>query len=450
MNENRTFKRSLTFWHLVVLGLSFMTPLVIFTTFGYASQETKGVVSGAFLLVLVAMLFNVYSYGKMVQVFPFSGSAYTYLQKSVHPIAGFFAGWVIMLDYLLTPMLCAVVVSVYVGSAFPQIPSWSIIILFIIAITTVNVLGTKLTVNVNRLLVLFQIVVLAIFFVLCVMQIRGGMGTGILFSLSPFYNPDVTLPQMAAGAAILFFCFLGFDTITTYSEEALHPEKSIPKAMFAVVFFAAGVFVIVSYIMQMVYPDFTSYNDLDAAGFEVVAAVTGNLFTAIFLAAYIFGTFAAAVVSQGGISRFLYTMGRDELFSKHFFGYLSPKRRIPLYNILLVGGIALLGLIVPLDTLIYFINFGVLTAFTLVNIAVISHYFIRERRRGTFKEVILYLVIPLIGVCINLWLWMSLHLTALLLGGTWLIIGLIFLAIRTNFFKKPVPQMKFSDDDLSA
>lgn len=448
MNQN-SLKRTLSFRHLVFLGLAFMTMMIIFTTYGIASQVTQGMVPAAYIIVLVAMLFNVYSYGRMVKVFPSSGTSYAYAQKAIHPNAGFFVGWAIMMDYLLTPMLNYLVVGIFLSAAFPAIPAWVWIILFIIVITTINVFGVKIAANINFLLVIFQFSVVVIFAILCIKQIQGGMGTGTLFSSLPFYNPDVPLSAVTAGAAILFLSFLGFDTITTFSEETINPEKTIPKAMFAVVLIGGSLFIFISYIIQMVFPDFMSFTDVDAAGFEIVSAVTGSLFTSLFLAGYIVACFASATVSHAGISRFLFAMGRDGVLPKRFFGYLSPKFKVPLFNILLVGVISLLALVLSIDILLAFINFGVLVAFSFVNLSVISHYFIRERNRGTVKNTVLYLVIPLIGFCINAWLWTNLEKGALILGGSWLLVGLIYLAYLTKMFRKPTPQMNLENTDES-
>ncbi|MFD1705977.1 APC family permease [Siminovitchia sediminis] len=447
--QQHSLNRTLTFWPLVFLGLAFMTMMIIFTTYGIASQVTQGMVPAAYVIVLVAMLFNVYSYGRMVKVFPSSGTSYAYAQKAIHPNAGFFVGWAIMMDYLLTPMLNYLVVGIYLSAAFPGVPAWIWIILFIALITTINVFGLKIAANVNFLLVAFQMLVVGIFAILCIKQIVGGMGTGTLFSSLPFYQSDASFSAVTAGAAILFLSFLGFDTITTFSEETINPEKTLPRAMFAVVLIGGGLFIALSYIIQMVYPDFMSFNDVDAAGFEVVAAVTGNLFTSIFLAGYIIACFASAMVSHAGISRFLYAMGRDGVLPKRFFGYVSPKRKVPLFNIVLVGLISLLALVLTMDLLLAFINFGVLVAFAFVNLSVISHYFIRNKRRNSVKEVVLFLILPLIGFSINAWLWTNLETSALILGGSWLLIGLIYLAFLTKMFRKPTPQMNLEDHDQS-
>lgn len=441
MIQENKMNRVLTFWPLVFIGLAFMTMMIIFTTFGIVSQVTEGMVPAAYVIVIVAMMFNVYSYGRMVKVYPYSGSSYAYAQKSIHPNAGFFVGWAIMMDYLLTPMLNYLVASIYLSTFFPNTPPWIWIILFTAIITVVNIFGVNLAKNINYLFVLFQVLVVAIFCILCIKKITGGMGTGTLFSILPFYNPDVPFVAITAGASIMFLAFLGFDTITTFSEETINPEKTIPKAMFAVVLIGGVTFITVSYILQMVYPDFNSYNDVEAAGMEIVMAVAGNAFAAVFLAACLVACFASAMVSHAGVSRFLYAMGRDGVLPKKVFGYISPKFKVPLYNVLIVGLISLLALVASVEIILSFISFGVLIAFTFVNFSVIFHYFFRNGYRGTMKNTFMYLIIPLAGSFINLYLWINLGKSALVLGGSWLIIGLIYLAVITKMFKKSAPEM---------
>lgn len=445
MRKKEALNRNLTFWPLVFIGLAFMTAMIIFTTYGIVAQVTNGLVPVAYIIVLSAMFFNVYSYGKMVQVYPSAGSAYSYSQKSIHPSAGFFVGWAIMMDYLLTPMLNYLVASIYLATAFPMIPTWVWIIAFVLTITVINLLGIKIAKNINILLVTFQILVILIFCGLAINQVLNGFGTGSIFTSLPFYNSDTPLTAIVSGASILFLSFLGFDTITTFSEETINPKKTIPKAMYTIVVIAAFMFITVSYVLYIVHPDFNNFTDVDAAGFEIVAAVTSSLFTAVFLAGYIMACFASALVSHGGISRFLYAMGRDGVLPKKVFGKLSASRKVPFYNIIIVGIISLFALAASVETILAFINFGVLIAFTFVNISVIAHYFVRQKRRNSIKEVILFLVLPLIGGSINLFLWINLDKRALFIGVGWLVIGFIYLCVLTKFFKKPIPTMNFKE-----
>ena len=124
MNEKTTLKRSLGVWAVVALGLGYMTPTVVFDTFGIVSKMTNGVVPLAYLIGLLVMVLTAISYGKMVRVFPDAGSAYTYTRKTLGPHLGFFVGWASLLDYLLLPMVNALIIRIYMESLFPSVPVW--------------------------------------------------------------------------------------------------------------------------------------------------------------------------------------------------------------------------------------------------------------------------------------------------------------------------------------
>ena len=109
-------------WAIVGLGLGYMTPMTVFDTFGIVSDETNAVVPLAYLFALVAMVFTAISYGRMTRVYPSAGSAYTYASEMLHPNFGFLVGWASLLDYLLLPMVNAVIGRIYFESFFPERP----------------------------------------------------------------------------------------------------------------------------------------------------------------------------------------------------------------------------------------------------------------------------------------------------------------------------------------
>lgn len=113
MDKNPKLQRSLTLFPVVLFGISFMALGTVFSTYGIASQLSHGMVAGSYLLALIIMLFTAYSYGQMAKAFPVSGSAYTYAQKSINPYVGFLAGWTILMDYLLIPMVNYLIFGIF-------------------------------------------------------------------------------------------------------------------------------------------------------------------------------------------------------------------------------------------------------------------------------------------------------------------------------------------------
>jgi putrescine importer len=163
-----------------------------------------------------------------------------------------------------------------------------------------------------------------------------------------------------------------------------------------------------------------------------------------FIAVGLTSTTASAVASGTSASRILYAMGRENVLPKKIFGYLSPKYRTPVFNILLIGGIALSALFLNLTTAVSLISFGALFAFFFVNLSVVSYYFFQKKQRS-FKGTIQYLIIPLIGAALIGLFFINLDKHSLILGGTWLLIGFIYLLNLTKMFRQPPPELAFEE-----
>lgn len=443
------FSRTLTLLPLVVLGLAYMAPMTVFSTYGVAAQTTHGMIPAAYVIALIAMLFTAYSYGRMAKVYPSAGSAYTYTQKSISPHLGFLVGWSVLMDYLFLPMINYLLSGIFLSAAFPSIPSWVWITLFITMITTINIFGIRMTVRVNGVLVLFQFLVTIIFIALAVKGITHGMGLGTLFTSLPFYNSNVPNSLILTGASILCLSFLGFDAVTTLSEETVEPRKTVPKAIFLVVVIGGGLFTLVSYITQVVYPDFNSFKDVDSAAFEIAMNIGGSLFASVFLAGMITSTFASGLASHASAARLLFAMGRESVLPAKVFGYVHPKYQTPSLNILLIGLFSLSALTIDLVTAASFINYGALVAFTFVNISVIFQYYIRNKQRG-IKGTFLYVLLPLIGAGFMIWLWSNLDRNSVIFGSIWVTVGFVYLLFLTKFFTKKPPRFDFEESGNSV
>ncbi len=444
MNQSITFNRSLGLISVIFFGLAYMTPMGLFTSYGIVEEITNGMIPAAYIIALVVMSFTVYGYGQMVKAYPVAGSTYTYAQKSIHPNVGFIVGWAFLLDYAFASIINSLVMGLYLHESIPAVPMWVWIVLFLMVVSVINYLGIKLATNINTIIFIFQVLVLIIFAVLCIRGILSGHGTGVLFSVAPFFNSESSIIPIMSGAAILCMSFLGFDSITTLSEETKNPEKTIPKAMFLIILIGAVLFIGISYLAHSIFPDFTKFNNLDVAGSEVALFIGGNLFSAVFLAGMIIGVLGTGIASVAGMSRLLFAMGRDSVIPKRIFGYIHPKYKTPTNNIIITCIIALSSLFIDLTTAVSLINFGAFVTYIAVNVSVISHYYIRSHKRS-FKGTILYLIIPLIGGVLNLWMLSRLGETSLMIGGLWLLSGIFYLSWLTRLFTKKTPEMQMAD-----
>ncbi|MFS0783062.1 APC family permease [Bacillus sp. 1P06AnD] len=446
--EKESLERSVTLVPLVLFGLAYMAPMIVFGTYGVLAETTKGVVPTAYIIALIAMLFTANSYGKMVKAFPVSGSAYTYTRKSISSHLGFMVGWSVLLDYLFLPLVIWLIGSVYLQSAFPDVPAWIWIISFIVITTAINIIGIKMTTNVNFLMMLFQFLVIAIFIVLSIISLMKGHGTGTLFSSSAFVNSKVTFSLVVAGASVACYSFLGFDAVTTMSEETVNPTKTVPRAISLIAMIGGAVFILTSYVSYLVYPHYQQFKHIDAAGSEIAFAVGGNLFSAIFLAGLIIAQFASGLTAQTSAARLLFAMGRDSVLPKKFFGYIHPRFRTPILNLLVVSVVALLALKMDVSTSTSFINFGAFVSFTFVNLSVIGHYFVKEGNRSG-KHVLLYLLVPLLGAFFDIWLLIHLDKHALILGSIWTFVGFVYLIVLTRMFRREPPELSMDDKEAS-
>ncbi|OIK16858.1 Putrescine importer PuuP [Bacillus sp. MUM 116] len=435
-----TLKRTLSLKFVVFFGLTFMAPTTMYSTYGVAVTSTNGMIPTAYAIALVVMLFTAYSYAQLVKAFPNAGAAYTFTQKSISPHLGFIVGWTIILDYVFSPMISSLLNAITLNAMFPSVPMFVWIISFIVIITTVNILGIKLAANFNTILLILQILSIVLFMILSIKGLLAGKGAGTLFSTVPFYDSHIQLPTLLSIIPILCFSFLGFDAVTALSEETKEPTKTLPKAIYLVTFIGGIIFIVGSYFLQLIYPSFQSFKNPESAYIDIAMFIGGTIFTSIFNAIGLTAGFASAVASGTSASRILYAMGRENVLPKKIFGYLSPKYRTPVFNILIIGVIALSALFLNLTSAISLINFGALFAFFFVNLSVIAHYFIRNKQRS-FKGTIQYLIIPVIGTALIGLLITKLDKHSLLLGGTWLLIGFIYLLNLTKMFRQLPPEL---------
>ena len=435
-------QRTLSLGSVVLFGIAYMTPIIVLGTFGILAQSTGGMVPAAYLAALVAMFFTAMSYGRMASAFPVAGSAYTYVRKAISPKLGFIAGWAVLLDYLFLPMAIWLIGAAYLHSAFPAVPQWIWVLAFIGITSLINIVGLKLANGVNALLMLVQALVLIAFVVLCVHYI-GGDASKPLWTIEPFLNGQMQMPLIMSGAAIACYSFLGFDAVSTLTEETRDARRTIPRAIMLITLIGGLIFVGVSYFVQIAHPSF-QFADVDSAAYEIARNIGGDLFVSIFMIGLIVGQFASGLSAQASGSRLLFAMGRDGVLPKSFFGTLHAKYGTPVNSILLCAVVALLALKLDVTTSTSFINFGAFLAFTLVNLSVIFHYWIGGKNRG-LREVVLFLVFPTIGLLADLWLMISLDHLAIYLGLTWLVIGCIYLGFLTRGFTKQPPEMDFQE-----
>ena len=432
MNGSTTLVKSLKLHQVVFMGLAWMTPMIFFTVYGVAHEAADGMMAAAYLTAFIAIFFTAYSYSRMVKAYPIAGSAYTYTKKAINSKAGFLVGWALLMDYIFSPIIAILTFGIFMNTEFPAVPVFVWIIVMNVILAVVNIVGIKSAARVSGMSVLVQIGFILLFCILIIKDILNGeTGAHSLFSITPFFSGDTAFSSVFSGAALICFCFLGFDAVTTMAEETIDAKKTVPKAIFLIILIAISMYMAVSYLTQIAYPDFTFANP-DNAAYSLIQLVGGNLLSSLFIMVLIVATFTQGVSSVTSVSRFLYALGRESILPKKLFTTLHPKYKTPAASILFVAIISLSAVFINLDTAVMFVSFGALTAFVFVNLSVIAHYYIKMKKRSP-KDTFLYLIFPLIGAVFISWLLTLLDKHTLTIGISWVVAGFIYLFIKTKW-----------------
>src|SRR5271155_2644076 len=426
--------RTLTTRDLVVYGMIFMVPIAPYSVFGFVWNDSKGMVPLAYLVGLIGMLFTALSYAAMSQAFPLAGSVYTYAQRGLHEIAGFFSGWLILLDYILVPSLLYLFSAVALRPVFPAVPAWVWLALFISFNAAVNFVGIEFTARVNRYMLVMELVVLALFVVVGLIALYGGMGAGKL-TLKPIYDAHVfSLSTVAGATSIAVLSFLGFDGISTLAEENRGGQNAVGRATVLSLVLVGALFMLQTWIatdlsagMHFASPETAFYEITQRAGGTWLRLIT-------ILAIVIASAIANAMAAQAAVSRILFAMARDGKLPA-ILAKVHPRYKTPYVSTLAVAAVSLLvGLLFAdrLDDLSRVVNFGALTGFVLLHLSVISHYFYRQRSGDWLR----HLIFPLTGLAIIVYVLFEMDRAAKILGACWITVGVFYYLLMTLRSKK--------------
>ncbi|WP_338454244.1 APC family permease [Aeromonas veronii] len=445
-SQNAKLLKTLTLTQVIVMGLAYLTPMAVFDTFAIVGDITDGRVATAYLLALGGILLTAFSYGHLVRKFPSAGSAYTYAQKVFNPYVGFMVGWSSLLDYMFMPMINILLAKIYLTAMFPGVEPWVFIFGLVTVMTFLNLRGINLVANFNGLIVVIQLAIITLFIGLMAWGIYHGEGAGTLMSSRPFHFESAQLVPLFTGATILCFSFLGFDGLSSLSEETPNAGKVIPKAIVLTALIGGIIFVVVSYCLQLYFPSLARFHHPDAVLPEIALYVGGTFFQSVVLVCTTVAVLASGMAAHAGVSRILYVMGRDRMIPERVFGYIHPKYRTPAINVLMVGGLALSAVSFDLDTALALVNFGALVAFSFVNLSVIGQFWVREKRNKTLKDHVIYLLMPLLGAATIGALWINLEQSSLELGLIWAGLGATYLFLRLAVFRIPFRQYEEAAD----
>jgi len=450
-------RRTLTLWDLIFYGIVLIQPIAPVPLYGVAQKLSDGHFVTIILIALFAMLITAVSYGRMGALYPTAGSAYTYVGKGLNPHLGFLAGWAMILDYLLQPLINTVWISTALHERseslhIPQLPFavWAAIIAGVM--TMLNLAGVKSSARANKVLLAVMSVVVALFVWLAVRYLFYGQGWAGLLSTEPFYNPRTfNSHRILTATSFAALTYIGFDGVTTLAEDVENPKRNVLLAVVLTCIFAGVCSGFEAYLGARVWPDWRSFPNLETAFMDICRRVGGVfLFNAMFVILGV-AAFGSGLTGTLGAARLLFGMGRDGVLPRKFFGYLKPGSGTPTYNILLIGGLAFVGAV-----LLYHIgnayehagellNFGAFLAFMGVNFACFWQFSVIAKKAGRERHLLRDAILPIIGFLFCLVIWINLNAIAKTVGGIWFAVGLLYVGYKTNWFRSAPVMIDFSD-----
>jgi len=426
-------RRSLKLWHLVVYGIIIIQPTAPMGIYGVVSNVAGGHVVTTILIGMVAMLFTAVSYGRMARVYPSAGSAYTYVGKEVHPMLGYVVGWSMLMDYLLNPIICAIWCSAAAQNFFPNVPYAAWAVAFVVVFTVLNLRGVKTSSRVNALLALGMSIVVVIFLAYAIRYI-GLVARPVAGQwLMPSYDPATFSPsRLFRGTSIAVLTYIGFDGISTMSEEVENPRRNIMLATVLTCLLIGILSMVEVYVAQLAWPSHTPFPEpmVDTAYVHVAQRVGGRFLFLLLNATLLIANMGSGIAAQFGAARLLYGMGRGDALPRRFFGAVDAGSGIPRNNVLAVGACTLVGVfLLTYQRGAELLNFGAFIAFMGVNAAALLHYGFRSE-----QKVLLPVTIPLLGLLVSAFIWLNLNHSAQLLGIVWIGVGLLlyFVMRRSN------------------
>ena len=438
--------RVLTLWNLIFYGIVLIEPIAPVPLFGVADKLSNGHFVTTILIAMFAMMATAFSYGRMASLYPAAGSAYTYVGKGLNPYLGFLAGWAMFLDYLLIPLIQIVWIATAIHARYlPGIPYVAIAAIVAGLMTFMNLRGVKASARTNQLLMAVMSLVIAVFVILAVRHLFHSQGWRGIFSLEPFYNPKTfdfhTIRTATSFAALTY---IGFDGVTTLAEDVENPKRNVLLATVAVCVFTGIIGGLQAYLAQRIWPDWHTFSNLETAFMDVCRRAGGVFLFQAMGAILLLAAFGSGLNGHLGAAKLLFAMGRDNVLPSKVFAHID-QRNTPTVNLCLISLIAFGGaLVLDFERSGELINFGAFLAFMGVNVATFWQFAVLGRE-GQKREFIGDAAIPLVGFLFCAWIWWGLENSAKIIGGSWFVLGLIYLASSTHGFQTAPATIDLTD-----
>jgi putrescine importer len=444
--EQPHLKRVLHLWDLIYYGIILTSPIAAVPLFGEGQVLSHGHTVTTLLLAMVAMSVTAVSFGRMANVYPSTGSVYTYISCGLNPHLGFVVGWAMFLEYLFQPIQNALYAVLAIQRMAPKFPFWLLAAVTVGFITWMTVQGIKFTARTNEVLLGFMVLVTLAFLVQAFRYVVLHETYKGLVSMQPLYNPATfNLRALAAGTSLAALVFIGFDGVSILAEEVKNPKRNVLLASVLVCVFTGLFSGLQVYMAQRVWPDHTTFQNPETAFMDVARQASGPLLFMAYGVMLLVSSIACGLAGHVGAARLLYSMGRDDVLPKKIFGHLNAKKGSPIYNVWIVGALAYIGVLtIPWEHAAELVTFGALLAFMGVNLAALRHFWFSEEAVGK-RNFFLDAFVPAFGFVFCFGLLLSLQSWTKYAGLAWLLIGIAYAGYKTKWFTLRPKLFDFSE-----
>ncbi|WP_435251069.1 APC family permease [Streptomyces tendae] len=431
-------RRSLGFRDLVVYGLLFIAPMAPVGVFGTLDAKSHGAVALVYLVATVAMAFTAFSYAQMVRVVPQAGSVFAYARAGLGNGAGFVAGWMAMLDYVLIPAVAYLFSGIAMEALVPEVSRWVWTAIAVVVTTLLNLWGVRTAARVGFLVLAMEIVVLLVFVATAIVVLaQDGAERDWLSPLSGDGTQGAFALSAVVGAvSVAVLSYLGFDAIATFAEEVTGGSAKVARALLFCLALAGVLFVAQTYLVALLEPVSSAQLAAEperqgSAFYDAVDASVGTWLHDLVAVSKAIGAAFAALAGQAAAGRLLFAMGRD----RRLPGVLSrTDGGVPRVALLVSAVITMAAAVWAarrddgLDHLVSVVDVGALTAFTLLHASVVGWFVVR--RGGDTVSWWRHLVVPVLGAAITVAVIVEASGTAQVVGAIWLAVGLVVLAVQ--------------------
>jgi basic amino acid/polyamine antiporter, APA family len=439
--EGSKLRKALSAFDLTTLGIGAIIGTGIFVLTGVVAAEHAGPgLALSFVLSAVACVFAALCYSEFASTVPASGSAYTYSYATFGEFIAWILGWDLILEYGLA---CAAVASGWSGYFQGLLSGFGInlptflqsaynpakgtyfdlpAVIIMLVITFLLTRGVKQSARFNAVMVCIKVSVVILFVIVGVFYVKPA-------NWSPFM--PFGFSGVAAGAATVFFAYIGFDAVSTAAEEVKNPQRNMPIGIISSLVICTVLYIAVSLVLTGMVP----YTHLDVKNPVAFAMsfVHQDWFAGLISVAALLGITTVLLVMSFGQTRLLYSISRDGLLPKALSS-VNPKTQAPVFSSWVVGIIVcFFAGLVPLGKLADLTNIGTMWAFIAVSIGIIVLRKTQPNLKRAFKVPLVPLV-PILSVIFVGYLMLQLSRLTWIGFVVWFLIGLVvyFLYGRTH------------------